>query len=76
MHYRREQTFDKGEARSKMTFFGERSLRKAIRSYLAHDHQEGIHQGMGNQIIKPSALIGQARGDVECHRRLGGLLRY
>ena len=59
-----------------MIFFGEKSLRNAIREFLSHYHQERNHQGLGNQIIEPAEELGQARGDVCCRDRLGGTLRY
>ena len=66
----------KSEALSKMVFFGENSLRRAIASYLEHYHQERNHQGLCNRIIDPSAKGGCRFGEVQCHQRLGGILRY
>jgi putative transposase len=59
-----------------MIFFGERSLRKAVHSYVEHYHKERNHQGLGNSIIEPSEEVGQHDGEIECRERLGGLLRY
>jgi hypothetical protein len=56
-----------------MIFFGEASLRRAIREYVAHCHSERAHQGIGNQRIE-SAPSGS--GDVCCRERLGGLLKH
>ncbi len=66
----------KSEALSRMIFFGEKSLRRAVVSYLRHYHAERNHQGLGNQIIKPGDEVGQVVGEIECRQRLGGLLRY
>jgi transposase InsO family protein len=60
----------------KMIFFGETALRQAVASYLAHYHRERNHQGSGNRLIESGDEVGQARGDIQCHGRLGGLLRY
>ena len=63
----------KSECLDRLIFFGERSLRKAIREYLAHYHAERNHQGLDNELIDP-LLVG--RGTVVCNERLGGLLKY
>ncbi len=60
----------------RMIFFGERSLRNAIREFLEHYHHERNHQGLGNRLIDPQDEIGSADGSVACRERLGGLLRY
>jgi hypothetical protein len=59
-----------------MIFFGETSLRNAVREFLAHYHCERNHQGMGNRILVSGDEVGRTLGDVECRERLGGLLRY
>ncbi len=56
-----------------MIFFGEGSLRRAIGDYLAHYHAERAHQGLGNERIERTESTGT--GDVECHERLGGILK-
>jgi putative transposase len=55
-----------------MIFFGERRLREAVTSYLAHYHVERAHQGLGNRRINASSV---AQGEVVCDERLGGLLK-
>ena len=60
----------------RMIFFGERSLRKAIREFLEHYHHERNHQGLENRLIDPLTEVGSADGAVACRERLGGLLRY
>jgi hypothetical protein len=59
-----------------MIFFGEESLRTAVREYLAHYHAERNHQGLGNQLIIPIALEPKPDGRVQRRRRLGGTLNY
>ncbi len=58
-----------------MILFGEHSLRRAIREYVAHYHAERNHQGLGNEIIDPEG-VQATTGEVTCRERLGGLLRY
>ena len=66
----------KPECLSRMIFFGEKSLQRAVRAYLEHYHAERNHQGLGNQIIEPGTDLGQSDGEVRCRERLGGMLRY
>ena len=66
----------KEECLSRMSFFGERSLRKAIAAYISHYHQERKHQSLDNRIIEPGNEIGKRHGQINCRERLGGLLRY
>ncbi len=66
----------KDECLNRMIFFGERSLRKAIREYVAHYHRERNHQGIDNRLIEPSGRAESASNAVECAQRLGGMLRF
>jgi hypothetical protein len=66
----------KQECLSRLIFFGEHSLRHAIREYLVHYHGERNHQGLANQILLPSDEVGRASGDIQSRNHLGGLLRY
>ena len=66
----------KSEALSRMIFFGEKSLRRAVDAFLEHYHAERNHQGLDNQIIEPGDEVGQVVGNIECRERLGGMLRY
>jgi putative transposase len=66
----------KAECLNRLIFFGEASLHRAIRDYVAHYHGERNHQGLGIALI--------AANDAECSRnapivrraRLGGILNY
>jgi hypothetical protein len=58
-----------------MIFFGEDSLRNAIREFVGHYHLERNHQGLGNRLIVPMETA-EATGAVERRQRLGGLLNY
>ena len=66
----------KDECLSRMIFFGEKSLRRAVEAFLAHYHGERNHQGLDNQVIEPGEAAGQVAGTIECRERLGGLLKY
>ena len=64
------------EALDRMIFFGEGSLRSALKSYVLHYHSERNHQGLENRLIDPGSEVGSVAGKIECRERLGGLLRY
>jgi transposase InsO family protein len=66
----------KEECLDRMIFFGEKSMRRAVRQFLDHYHGERNHQSLGNRLIEPGAEVGRASGDVQCRERLGGLLTY
>jgi putative transposase len=59
-----------------MIFFGEDSLRNAIREFVAHYHLERNHQGLGNRLIVPMETKAETTGVVARRQRLGGLLNY
>jgi len=66
----------KEECLDRMVFFGEDSLRRALRHFVAHYHAERNHQGLANRLIEPADGVGSATGELRCRERLGGLLRY
>jgi len=67
----------KDEALSRLILFGERSLRHALSQYTSHFHAERPHQGIGNIIPFPTSLpVHDRKGTIQCHERLGGLLKY
>ena len=61
-----------------MILFGERPLSRTLAEFSAHYHGERNHQGKGNKLLFPDAgCTTKQRGDaVECHQRLGGLLKF
>ncbi len=65
----------RSECIDRMILFGEGSLRRALREYGAHFHQERPHQGLGNRLIAPERTAGSPTGKVVETERLGGLLR-
>jgi transposase InsO family protein len=66
----------KEDALEQMVMLGERSLSYAIQQYLAHDHTERNHQGLGNHLITQEEVVGCHMGPVARRKGLGGLLRY
>ena len=57
-------------------FAPHRMLRRTLRAYGAHFHQERNHQGLGNVLIMPDAPSKHRGGLVIRRPRLGGLLNY
>ena len=66
----------KEECLSQMIPLGETHLRRAVEEFVLHYHEERNHQGLANVIIEPDAHVGRSDGKIQCHDRLGGLLRY
>ena len=67
----------KEECLSRLILCGERSLWHALSQYTSHCHEERPHQGIGNSIPFPTSLPAHDRaGTIQCHERLGGLLKY
>jgi transposase InsO family protein len=66
----------KSECLNRMIFFGQASLRHAIAQYLSHYHNERNHQGLGNQLLRPVAGMGDSFRAVQRRQRLGGMLSY
>jgi transposase InsO family protein len=68
----------KSECLNRLIFFGEASLRRAIREYLAHYERERNHQGMDNRLLVGAANDASFVCDQMVGRRsrLGGILNY
>jgi transposase InsO family protein len=66
----------KKECLDLMILFGETSLRRALREYVAHYHSERNHQGLGNRLLEPVNSSSPASEPVQCRERLGGMLNY
>lgn len=67
----------KEECLGRMIFFGESSLRRALREYAEHYNAERPHQGVGNRVLQVRyAPRSTAIDEVQSHDRLGGLLRH
>jgi transposase InsO family protein len=59
-----------------LILFGEESLRKAVREFMAHYLRERHHQGLGNRLILPETSPPHDEGSIQCRDRLGGMLKY
>ena len=66
----------KAECMNRLIFFGEASLRRAIREFSLHYHQERNHQGLGNSLIATNEKSFEKSGPVRMRTRLGGMLNY
>ena len=66
----------KSECVGQVIPLGERHLRKVVGEYIEHYHQERNHQGLGNRLIDRRGDHAAPTAPVNCHLRLGGLLRY
>ena len=66
----------KDECLNRMILFGEASLRRALRQYVVHYHAERNHQGVGNRLLEPLAMVSSTGEPIQCRERLGGMLNY
>ena len=66
----------KDECLDRMILFGEASLRRALREYVAHFRSERNHQGLGNRLLEPCAARNSTDGPIQCRERLGGMLNF
>jgi transposase InsO family protein len=66
----------KDECLGRMILIGEASLRRALREYVAHYHTERNHQGVGNRLLEPLAMVSSTGEPIQCRERLGGMLNY
>ncbi len=64
------------ECLNRVILFGEASLRRALRNYIAHYHSERNHQGVENRLLKPLATISSIHEPIKRRERLGSLLNY
>ena len=60
----------------RLILYGGASLRRAVREFVAHYHEERNHQGLGNVLIVPARDQTPIHERVGCRERLGGLLKY
>jgi len=66
----------KEECLDRIIFFGEQMLRHAVTEFAIHYHRERPHQGLGNRLIESGDDAVQDIGEIVCHERLGGLLKF
>ena len=60
----------------RLILVGDASLRRAVREFVAHYHEERNHQGLGNVLIFPARGQTRVTDRVASRQRLGGLLKY
>ena len=65
----------KDECLSKMVFFGDAMLQRALREFVAHYHDERPHQAKGNVVLRATTPM-PTSGPALRRERLGGLLSY
>ena len=56
----------KSECLNRMIFFGEASLRRALKEFGQHFHHERNHQGLDNRIVDAGNEVGRTNGEVLC----------
>jgi transposase InsO family protein len=66
----------KSECVGQVIPLGERHLRRVVSEYVEHYQRERNHQGIGNRLIDRGDGGLGGTGPIECHERLGGMLRY
>jgi Integrase core domain len=63
----------KDECLSKIIPFGERSVRRAMKDYMAHYRSERNHQGKNNVLLFQQVADTRRDSPVRCRDRLAGL---
>jgi transposase InsO family protein len=66
----------KEECLNRMIFVGEASLRRAVREYMVHYHEERNHQGLDNRLVRRNRSAIPSDGLVHRRPRLGGMLNF
>ena len=66
----------KEECLSRMIFFGQASLRHAVKHFMTHYHAERNHQGLGNLLLQPISAPALLNRPINQRQRLGGMLNY
>jgi len=66
----------KEECLDRLILFGEASLRRALREYVAHYHAERNHQGVGNELLESLAMVSSFDEPIQRRERLGGMLNF
>ena len=66
----------KRECLDRLMFFGETSLRRALREYAAHYQHERNHQGLGNKLVAANEAEFGSNAAIARRSRLGDMLNY
>ena len=64
------------ECLDRIILFGERSLRRVLKEYIAHYHAERDHQGLGNYLLDPFYAAGSTDDQIQHGERLSGILNF
>ncbi len=56
--------------------FGEASLRRALREYVAHYQTERNHQDVGNRFLTPHVIVSSTNDLIHSLEHLGGMLNF
>ena len=66
----------KEECLDHMILFGDRSLRRVHKEYIAHYHTEINHQSLGNRPLDPIYAAESTDDPIQRKERLGGILNF
>jgi hypothetical protein len=66
----------KEECLDRLILFGEASLRRGLREYVAHYHAERNHQGVGNELLESLTMVSPSEEPIQRRERLGGVLNF
>jgi len=66
----------KSECLNRIIPLSESHLRRIVRSYVGHYHNERPHQSLDNELIEKTGAIDGSIGSIKRKERLGGLLNY
>ena len=66
----------KSECLTRVIPLNEAHLRRCVREYVAHYHEERPHQGLGNEHIMPPAKVPALDAPLQRRERLGGILNH
>ena len=66
----------KDECLNRMIFVGQASLRRAVREYVEHYHEERNHQGLGNRLLLLPKAATAATGSFRRRAGFGGVLNF
>ena len=64
------------ECLDRMILFGERSLRRVLKKYIANYHAERNHQGLVNRLLDPTHEAGSMDDPIQHRERLGDILNF
>ena len=66
----------KSECLTRVIPLNEAHLRRCVREYVSHYHEERPHQGLGNEHIMPVSKEPGSDAPLQRRERLGGILNH